>query len=775
MRHLLCSLLFCLILCPAPSGSCPAQDLDQKQTWDGSLTTPVHLIPLKDEFDQPILPSESYRLPFSHRFTCAPCHDYQTVQGGLHFNAGSPSLDGRPGEPWVWVDPRSGTVLPLTHREWDGMWHPRDLELTPWDFTNLFARHMTGGGVGEVATRDFTPGSRWEVSGILEINCMGCHNASRMQSHSEWAKQVLRQNYRWAAAAASGLGEVGGMASRLPGTWDIFDGPNPDDTEWAVVPNVAYRPELFDSKFRVHFDIAEKVEDRRCLTCHSVTPAGLSRYQVGEDVHAAAGLRCVDCHRHDVSHRMVRGYLGEADEYDYPEAASFTCRGCHLGEGEKHSRVEQAGRLGAPRPRHAGIPAVHFERLSCTVCHSGPVPRPELTRVRTSRSNRLGIYGIARWDTEFPFIREPVFVRDPAGRLAPNRVLWPSFWARIEGGEHVSPLTPEHVQEQGLGILDAEEHVARVLGLLALNPELEGLPVLTADEQIFVPNPDGGLDVAPLGDTALDAGTLWALRRDGDLVPLVPDFDPQAEVPDQDVELRIQLVLESLEALDHEPGQPAVIHKDTIYRLVGGYMEPAEYPTGEAEVPTGLFWWRGDQAEPLVSDFQLRTILALTGQKETLTEEQVSLLLAKLDRSGDQHAFLSQGRIFQLGKNGDLQVSSHQAAEPVTWPLAHPVRPSQQSLGSKGCTQCHLEGSEFFFSRVSAEGTLLTDQGDVRSASSFMGLDRPYQKLFGLSFRVRPILKWILAAAALVLAALLAIVLLRQLGQAAGLIEKRKG
>ena len=487
------------------------------------------------------------------------------------------------------------------------------------------------------------------------------------------------------------------------------------------------------------------------------------------------GFRCVDCHRHDVTHRMVRGYEGEAGAYAYPEAAAFGCRGCHLGEGEHNTRLEQPGRLGAPRPRHAGIPAVHFERLSCTVCHSGPVPRPGLTRVRTSRANRLGIYGIARWDTDFPFIREPVFVRDEEGRLAPNRVMWPSFWARIEEGGRAVPLSPELIQEQGPGILDAEEFVAQVLGLLALNPDLEGVPVLTAGERVFSPNPDGGLDVALWEDAAPAPGILWALRKEGTLVPLIPDFDPQAEAPDQDAELQVQLVLESLAALEHGPGQPAVIHKKTIYRMVGGYMEPAEYPAGGAEDLPGLFWWTEEQAAPLVSEFQLRTILALTGRPETLTEEQVVLVLARLNQGGDGHAFVAQGRIFQLDEEGALQVSGHQVAEPVTWPLSHPVRPSQQSLGYRGCTDCHLEGSEFFFSRVAAEGPLLTDQGEIRPASSFMGFDRPYQKLFGLSFRIRPLLKWVLAAAALVLAALLAIVLLRQLGQAAGLIEKRKG
>jgi hypothetical protein len=68
----------------------------------------------------------------------------------------------------------------------------------------------------------------------------------------------------------------------------------------------------------------------------------------------------------------------------------------------------------------------------------------------------------------------------------------------------------------------------------------------------------------------------------------------------------------------------------------------------------------------------------------------------------------------------------------------------------------------------------VTQEREVRSASSFMGLDRPYQTLFGLSFRVRPLLKIVLAAAAVILGLIVMLVFVTALGRAAGLIEKRK-
>jgi len=60
---------------------------DQHLKWDGSRVSPVHRIPLKDELNQEIIPTESYPLPFSARHTCAPCHVYDQVRQGLHFNA----------------------------------------------------------------------------------------------------------------------------------------------------------------------------------------------------------------------------------------------------------------------------------------------------------------------------------------------------------------------------------------------------------------------------------------------------------------------------------------------------------------------------------------------------------------------------------------------------------------------------------------------------------------------------------------------------------------
>ena len=244
--------------------------------WDGSRTTPVHQIPLKDEFNQPIVPTEIESPALLRRAIPArPATITPSSSRGCISTPPSPRPAGRPGEPWIWVDERTGTLLPLSYRSWTGVVESRQISASPPGILRFSSAGTWPAAESPSPTsKDMTPESRWNVSGKVEINCLGCHNASRLQNPSEWAKQILRQNFRWAATAAAGLGEVGGMASRLGPTWDIFDGPNPDDSEWAVAPFVKYDKTLFDGKHRAFLDLSYKPDDARCLACHATAPVG---------------------------------------------------------------------------------------------------------------------------------------------------------------------------------------------------------------------------------------------------------------------------------------------------------------------------------------------------------------------------------------------------------------------------------------------------------------------------------------------------------------------
>ena len=760
-------------------------DGEKQKPWDGNRTTPAHLIPLRDENDQLIVPTDIVPMPFSARYTCGPCHDYKTVRGGWHFDAMKSEKNGRPGEPWIWLDPKTGTVLPLSYRRWPGTWDPKTLELNPWDFTMLFGRHLPGGGPAEPGEDVVFPGadSRWNVSGKAEANCLACHNKSGRQDESEWAKQVLRQNLRWAATAAAGIGEVGGMASRLHETWDVTDGPNLDDHEWAVAPSVKYRSADFDSKHRFFFDIAYPPEDRNCLACHSVSPVADARATSPVDVHTARGIKCAECHRNGLGHGITRGYEGEAAETGDRSAESFTCRGCHLGEDASGERLVMPGRLGAPYPKHTGIPLVHFRRLECTVCHSGPLPVRKWTRVRTSRANRLGIYGVAQWSTDQPAVMEPVEMREAGGKIGPRRLVWPAFWARLEA-KNVVPLQPGAVEAAAGDVLKCEDRIAGVLAALAQACGEGEVPVLASGKWLFEVNVDGGLDavamVAPeKGGAAAGAPLFWGTKKDGAIAPLVPDFDPAAQDKDPAAETRVQAVLEALAAVAGAPGPPAVVVRKTLYRMEEGNLAATAAPA-ELAGEAGAGWLVGGKILPLASDFDARTVTAKAGTERTLTEEQVGLVLKALAASeaggkGDasRFAYLSDGRSFRLKKDGQLISEEASAAAPVTWPLAHNVRPVQQSLGWNGCTDCHTADSDFFFKTLKATGPLLTDSKASRSATSLMRVGSLFHRVFGLTFAFRPFFKLLLAVTVVATGAVLIVFLVVVAGKLAGLIEKR--
>ena len=242
-----------------------------------------------------------------------------------------------------------------------------------------------------------------------------------------------------------------------------------------------------------------------------------------------------------------------------------------MDEDMSNKGTKTAGRLGAPYPEHSGIPAVHFENLSCTVCHSGPLPSKESTQVRTSRGNRLGIYGVAQWSTEWPHIVEPVFVRDQAGKIAPHRLMWPAFWGKQEG-ENITPLNPSSVEEAAGEILMVEENVVEVLKAISLYGEIEGVAILLLSGYVYEPNADGLLDVSAYLGEEVGAEIYWAVKSDGDIIPLVPEFDPDAEEPDIDAETRIQNILVALDTIENAPGQPGIIYKKEMYHLPEGYL-----------------------------------------------------------------------------------------------------------------------------------------------------------------------------------------------------------
>ncbi len=744
---------------------------EEKKEWSGSQLSPLHRIPLNDEFNQKIVPAAPEALPFSTRYSCEPCHSYSTISQGTHFNyRNRPAVDRRT-EPWFLVDDRAGVQLPVSFQKHPGFWSPEQLGLSDWKFVTLFARNLSGGGPGEPAEDGHTPDSRWNVSGRLEINCLGCHHRSPLQDHSEWVKQVMRENFRWAATAASGLGEVVGMASRLPSTWSIADGPNPDDREWAVVPQVRYNRNFFDSRNNAVLELP-RPEDDRCLACHSVVPRqAKSRAGVDRDVHLLAGLKCVDCHRNDLSHEMVRGFEGERLTRSSLNSYDFTCAGCHLGQKPEKGGKGFAGKLGAPRPAHRGIPKVHFERLACTVCHSGLLPEKETQAVYTSRANRLGIFGKAIWTLEYPLIMEPVFVREADKKLYPERMMWPAFWAELRDGEPV-PVDSQEILAAAPEVFNLKENVASLLNALIPLAEEGFYPAVIISEYLFEPDVDGGLkarvlEKSPLAGKSARSKFLLVQLKNGEVRPLLPGFDP--DDPPPGIEDKILNVLQNLKPLARGR-QPVFLVGKYVYGINDGYLDKAERSGEQAPGPEICFQ-EGEEFQPFLSDFQLRNLEALGPGPEVLTEEQVTLVLKKMAETnpGRKFAYVASGFVFSLDKNGKLTAGEHRAARAVTWPLAHNVRPAQQALGKNGCTDCHSPNSKIFFGKIEASSPLQTSHRDSRLQADLMKTGPLFQFLFGFTFLVRPAFKLVLAACLLVMGLLLLAVIIRLTGRVSGI------
>ena len=395
---------------------------------DGNRARPVHLIKLIDHDSSIVEMDDQPMMPFSTEYTCGSCHDYKKISHGWHFNAGTADVqDGRPGHPWIYFDQQSSTQIPVSLRSWSGTYKPEQIGLSPLNFYRLFGRHMPGGGLAEVDSIRWVQNAfRWMVSGDLEINCLTCHDAEFSNDHAEYASQTGRENFRWAATAASGIAAVEGSARDMPDTYDIYSGAS-SDIPGKVAPRAFYDKSRFNRKSEVFLKITRKVPDENCYFCHStqsMNPDNKERWHSNGDVHLNAGMACVDCHRHGLDHQMTRGGKNEASE---PVTASLTCEGCHLGE------TPLTGKSGAPRPDHAGIPPVHFEEMTCTSCHSGQWPVADVQRVKTSSAHGLGMHGIVKSPTMLPHIASPVFVENDRAQIEPRNLIWPAFWARLDG------------------------------------------------------------------------------------------------------------------------------------------------------------------------------------------------------------------------------------------------------------------------------------------------------------------------------------------------------
>jgi hypothetical protein len=448
---------FFLLLAPGPASG-------QNLRTD-SRAPYVHRITIYDKNGERIdHTDEFYAVPYSPKVTCGKCHNIDEISLGWHFDANNPDVNaGRKGEPWIWLDPDTRTQLPLSYRNWPGAYRPEQVGITEWQFVRYFGRHMTGGVplTAETEVDPFTERpDRRHISGELEIDCMICHSADPSYDPEEWARQIEKENFTWAPSAATGLASILGTTKDLP---DDFDPEFPEFSDpFAELPQTKYNQTKFEAGGRVFFDIPGIPPDERCYFCHTthnVDLAQMPRFQQDIDVHLRAGMSCTDCHRHGLDHMVTRSYDGEKRHSSNMAAETLTCRACHIGRQEADKPIEFGGRLGAPIAEHKGMPPVHFDRLSCTACHSGPWPAQRAVRIQTALAHGLGLAEEDRSHLDPPLIQEPVFVEQSNGVIAPHRLVWPSFWGKMKD-DQVAPLPVEKISRSVSRILKVRKEEA---------------------------------------------------------------------------------------------------------------------------------------------------------------------------------------------------------------------------------------------------------------------------------------------------------------------------
>ncbi len=494
---------------------------------DGGLSPAPHRIPLyaeneKGEKSKAIDPNADFSLPLSTRFTCGECHNYNIVKKGWHFNSvDSNAPSGRPGEPWIYFDPKLYLQIPISYRSWQGTYEPEQVGFGPFRFTRIFGRNMPGGGPGELDETDIAYMGRQFVSGKLEINCLACHNAhygQDMGGVDGYAVQISRTNYRWAAAASSGLALVTGDASKLLTTVDTFMF-NPEEKD---LPLVTYQKSAFNAKNEVLFNVVREVPNERCYFCHSQlyqqTDEKAEKWMQDADVHLQAGLKCVDCHRNGIDHNIIRGYEGESKISSNKMVSVTTCESCHISSSSHYDEA-LAGRFGAPIAKHVGIPTVHFDKLTCTACHSGPWPSEQTTLTKLSRSHKLGLPNTNKEPEVLPHIISTVFASQGTigadydskfmssenGKIAPFRVIWPAFWGTLSEDKSVKPIEIDTV----------EKVVGRLFGSRKLSSS-RGWPELTTE---MITEALKSLNNSVQGKTAyVGGGIVYSLDDSGQIV-----------------------------------------------------------------------------------------------------------------------------------------------------------------------------------------------------------------------------------------------------------------
>lgn len=149
-----------------------------------------------------------------------------------------------------------------------------------------------------------------------------------------------------------------------------------------------------------------------------------------------------------------------------------------------------------------------------------------------------------------------------------------------------------------------------------------------------------------------------------------------------------------------------------------------------------------------------------------LTDEQVGKVLGAMTGAKEvvgEPVYVSGGKLYRRLADGKVAAAEHSAAKPYAWPLAHDVRPAAQSLGVRGCSDCHASNGPIHFAKVVAQGPVAPAQALTKAMYELRGDNGLLAWLFAFTFNFRLMLKIISFGSAAVLAGILILYGLRGL------------
>jgi hypothetical protein len=112
------------------------------------------------------------------------------------------------------------------------------------------------------------------------------------------------------------------------------------------------------------------------------------------------------------------------------------------------------------------------------------MPGGDAATARTARIHKLGLHGKHAVNVTLPHIQWPVMVRGEDDKIAPSKLMWPSFWGTMADGK-LAPMTPSAVNEIVGDALASSE--AKVNDWLPLGIDKIAEVLKTLSEQIENP------------------------------------------------------------------------------------------------------------------------------------------------------------------------------------------------------------------------------------------------------------------------------------------------